>query len=199
MKVKLFLAFILIVLLLLIIGTLRIEQARGETNIIAAIKLTPAAERRIMRGLEHLIWLRTNNSTESDYKAFRAKEITDMAKRYGLGDYKTKLVAHLLTENGALAEDRHGDSRDGGKTYCSLGIIMWNTCAHYGMNVEKYLTLNPKMKDWRTQINFYLSEMQWRLKDKGNIDAAIASWNPGSPGYLSLVNKKVPQAVALLQ
>lgn len=96
------------------------------------------------------------------------------------------LMAHLFTENGALAEDRHGDNN------CSLGMLQWNFCIHEGMKVDKWLKLHPQWADWKFQVRFYLTQMSERNKKYGNIERAIRSWNynAGVP-YLNKVKRNV--------
>lgn len=102
-------------------------------------------------------------------------------------------MAHLLTENGALAEDIHGDNN------CSIGMIQWNLCAHEGMKVDRWLALHPEWADWEFQIRFYLDEMTWRLEKYESIDRAILSWNPGAGwAYVSLVKSRIDWAVRLM-
>jgi hypothetical protein len=116
-----------------------------------------------------------------------------MATESGLGQHSEILVAHLLTENGALAEDRHGDQG------CSLGIIQWNTCIHNGQSVKNYIRNNPKMAIYENQILFYLQEIK-KMKEKyGTIELAIAHWNWGArPYYLNKVKSNISWAKQLL-
>lgn len=111
---------------------------------------------------------------EEDYKYARAKEIAEMTKDFGLYTHHEILVAHLYSENGAMAEDI---ITDGG---CSFGLLQWNACAHYRQSARRYLSEHPEMKDYRTQVRFYLAEMRWRYMMLGTIDNAIGSWNPGA-------------------
>jgi hypothetical protein len=85
-------------------------------------------------------------------------------------------MAHLIKENGALAEDRHGDYNGAGNP-CSLGMLQWNTCIHYGKSVHRWLNENPKWRDWRFQVRFYLDQMQGRIAKYKSVDRAIRSWN----------------------
>ena len=101
-------------------------------------------------------------------------------------------MAHLYQENGALAEDRHGDWYAEGGYHCSLGMHQWNLCVHENHSVEYWLRENPEWAEWRFQIRHYLGEMDHRLKKYGNIDTAIASWNfGGHPWYLQKVKNNV--------
>lgn len=123
-----------------------------------------------------------------DYKTIRLREIRDIiwADYNALFEHNELLLAHLYTENGALAEDRHGDQQ------CSLGIIQWNTCVHSKMNVNRFLEKHPEFREWRYQVRFYLDRMSERLAKYGSIDRAIESWNPGGkPWYLQKVKRNV--------
>lgn len=131
------------------------------------------------------------------YKYVRAHEIEEMSVQYGLKPHITILLAHLLTENGALSEDRHGDWIDVNRP-CALGIPQWNTCIHYQQNVYRWIKNNPEWADWRFQVNFYLSEMQWRIDTYG-LYGAIRSWNPSDPYYLNKVKRHVLDAEVLLR
>lgn len=115
------------------------------------------------------------------------------------------LVAHLYTENGALAEDRHGDyhmfcvakDKKGRCTKresqpCSLGMIQWNFCVHEGMSATQWLSLHPEWGDWRFQVSFYLDQIKERKARYNSLNVAIESWNFGArPAYLMKVKKHV--------
>lgn len=135
------------------------------------------------------------------YKEARAAEICKMAQDKGYSaDDCPLLVAHLYTENGAMAEGRHGDPIPGTTKHCSIGIIQWNLCSHKGMSVESWLAKNPEWADWRFQVNFYLDTIQSYIARYGDLDSAIAHWNwGGRPFYLAKVKGNLHAAAALLQ
>lgn len=56
-------------------------------------------------------------------------------------------AAQLLQENGAIAEDRHGD---GG---CSIGIPQRNVC-QFGYSAKSFIRKYPEWKDWRMQMRW---------------------------------------------
>lgn len=129
-----------------------------------------------------------------DYKQVRAREICAMAKNKGFSEKECPLlVAHLITENGALAEDRHGDNG------CSMGVIQWNTCVHEGMKVEKFFKNNPEWRDWRYQVTHYLNEITRRKAKYDSLTVALESWNfGGRPWYLQRIKSNVRVANSLL-
>jgi len=117
-----------------------------------------------------------------------------MAEEVGLQDDCALLIAHLYTENGAFAEDRHGDNG------CSIGILQWNLCVHEKMSVKRWTEKNPEWKDWRFQVRFYLQKMAERKTKYKNIYVAIESWNfGGRPWYLKKVKSNLEFAKTLLQ
>lgn len=129
----------------------------------------------------------------ADYKTLRFREMRDIisAEHPDLEPYTNLLLAHVYSENGALAEDRHGDWIDSNRP-CSIGIPQINTCIHYGMNVYRFLDKNPEYKDWRAQFRLYLDWMDKRLTRYGDIDTAIRSWNfNAGTAYLKRVKKNV--------
>lgn len=130
------------------------------------------------------------------YKEQRIAEMTEILENEypQLTSYRPLLLAHLLTENGALAEDRHGDFHDG--IPCSIGIPQINTCIHFNQNVYQYLDEHPDMREWRNQFRMYLQWMDARITKYEDIDEALRSWNrnAGTP-YLT----KIKGNIQLLQ
>lgn len=85
---------------------------------------------------------------EEQYKNDRLAYYQDVLKKRGITNMNDLrlLSAQLLAENGAMTEDRLGDSG------CSFGLIQYNACAHHGVNARKFLADNKEWQSWEYQL-----------------------------------------------
>lgn len=98
-------------------------------------------------------------SGAEQYKVDRLHEYQNMLCEAGITDPEAikAFSAQLMQEGGAWNADTLGDNG------CSLGIIQFNACAHFGVKALKFLENNPEWGDYRYQLRWMVDRVVERM------------------------------------
>lgn len=109
---------------------------------------------------------------EEAYKNDRLKEFQKLLVKHGVTDPEAHKMfsAVLLTENGALAEDRDGDHG------CSIGIPQRQVC-QFGYSAKSFRKKYPEWKTASKQLDWAAEHMAYNLDHFKDLRKAVIAHN----------------------